>query len=81
MRVPAPQALLTLAALLALQSPAWASTVVLKDGQIAESGTHEQLITCGGIYAKFAEEQRIQSELEKLGEVEFPPAQLGVVGP
>jgi ATP-binding cassette subfamily B protein len=55
--------------------------IVLDAGRIVESGTHEQLLTCGGIYAKFAEEQRIQSELEKLGEVEFPPAQLGVVGP
>lgn len=46
--------------------------IVLDAGRIVESGTHTELIAHGGIYARFAEEQRIQSELEKLGEVEYP---------
>jgi ABC-type multidrug transport system fused ATPase/permease subunit len=30
------------------------SIVVLKDGAIAESGTHDQLIRIGGLYAEYA---------------------------
>lgn len=40
---------------------------VLDHGRIAESGTHEELVRRGGLYARFAEEQRIESELERLG--------------
>jgi len=46
------------------------SILVLDHGRIVECGTHEQLCSRGGIYAGFAEEQRIQSELEKLSEWE-----------
>jgi ATP-binding cassette, subfamily B, multidrug efflux pump len=41
--------------------------VVLDEGRIVESGTHAELRNAGGLYAAFAEEQRIQSELEELG--------------
>ena len=40
--------------------------VVLKDGEIVERGTHEQLITHNGIYAGIHERQLLQEELEGL---------------
>ena len=42
--------------------------VVLEDGKIQERGTHEQLIKKAGLYARFAEEQRIEEDLAALGE-------------
>jgi len=48
--------------------------VVLDAGRIVDSGTHAELCTRGGLYATFAEEQRIESELEKLGQDEAEPA-------
>jgi hypothetical protein len=35
-----------------------------------ERGTHAELVQKGGLYATFAEEQRIESELEELGRAE-----------
>jgi ATP-binding cassette subfamily B protein len=53
--------------------------LVLEQGRIVESGTHEELRRAGGLYARFAEEQRIQSELERLGDRTFDT--LGAPGP
>ena len=40
--------------------------IVLNDGRIAETGTHEQLLEYNGIYAGIYETQLLQDELEEL---------------
>jgi ATP-binding cassette subfamily B protein len=41
--------------------------LVLDGGRVVEEGTHEELCGRGGLYSAFAEEQRIESELARLG--------------
>jgi ATP-binding cassette, subfamily B, multidrug efflux pump len=48
--------------------------VVLDAGRIVETGTHAELCASGGLYALFAEEQRIENELAELGRDEGEPA-------
>jgi len=40
--------------------------IVLDKGKIAEEGTHEELITIGGIYADLHYKQLLEKELEEL---------------
>ncbi|MEZ4222950.1 MAG: ABC transporter ATP-binding protein [Polyangiaceae bacterium] len=42
--------------------------LVLDEGAVVEAGTHDELVARGGLYATFAEEQRIERELARLGE-------------
>ncbi len=42
--------------------------VVLDGGHVVDSGTHDELVSRPGLYASFAEEQRIERELSALGE-------------
>jgi ATP-binding cassette subfamily B protein len=48
--------------------------VVLDGGHVVERGTHDELVQRGGLYASFAEEQRIEEDLAALGELDAPPA-------
>lgn len=45
------------------------SIVVLDRGSVIERGTHDELLGKGGLYARFAEEQRLRSEIQTIGSV------------
>jgi ATP-binding cassette subfamily B protein len=47
--------------------------IVLEHGRVVEQGVHAELCKSGGMYAAFAEEQRIERELERLGAAEAEP--------
>lgn len=47
--------------------------LVLDRGRVVERGTHDELVRAGGLYAAFAEEQRIERELQKLGTEALAP--------
>ena len=54
--------------------------IVLDRGQVVETGTHEQLARAGGLYERFVDEQRRESEMSKLNS-DFsvaPPAEEAV---
>jgi ATP-binding cassette subfamily B protein len=44
--------------------------VVLDKGRVVEAGTHDELVQRGGLYARFAEEQKLEGEIATLGEKE-----------
>jgi ATP-binding cassette subfamily B protein len=48
--------------------------VVLDGGRVVEDGTHDELVQNEGLYASFAEEQRIEEDLAALGELDPPPS-------
>ncbi|MCA9626967.1 MAG: ABC transporter ATP-binding protein, partial [Myxococcales bacterium] len=48
--------------------------LVLDQGRVVEQGTHQELCAAGGLYSTFAEEQRLESELERIGAQELAAA-------
>ncbi len=50
------------------------SIIVLEAGQVVERGTHEELCKNDGLYASFAEEQRIEEDLAALSEIDADAA-------
>jgi ATP-binding cassette subfamily B protein len=55
--------------------------LVLEQGRVVESGTHDELRRAGGLYAAFAEEQRIERELQALEGGPVEPAPLAEASP
>jgi ATP-binding cassette, subfamily B, multidrug efflux pump len=54
--------------------------IVLEQGRIVEQGTHDELRKTGGLYAIFAEEQRIERELQALEGEPVEPAPVSAEG-
>jgi ATP-binding cassette subfamily B protein len=48
--------------------------IVLDGGRVVERGVHDDLARQGGLYASFAEEQRIEEDLAALSELDPPPS-------
>jgi ATP-binding cassette subfamily B protein len=51
--------------------------VVLDHGRVVDEGTHAELLRKGGLYARFAEEQRLEGEIVKLSENPAAPMPAG----
>ena len=54
--------------------------LVLDQGKVIERGTHEELVRAGGLYAAFAEEQSMATELEALNEIDPVAGDLPAIG-
>jgi ATP-binding cassette subfamily B protein len=50
------------------------AVLVLEQGRAVEYGTHDELVQRGGMYATFAEEQRIEEDLAALAALDTLPA-------
>jgi ATP-binding cassette subfamily B multidrug efflux pump len=44
--------------------------VVLDDGRVVEEGKHADLVAAGGLYARLAQEQELEEELDEVGDAE-----------
>ncbi len=55
--------------------------VVLDRGRVIEQGTHQELLALRGVYAGFAEEQKVASELEEFGHSDEPIVNPQAAGP
>ena len=51
--------------------------LVLDAGRVVAQGTHAELVAAGGLYAKFAEEQRLEGELAGLAAAPLAPEERG----
>jgi ABC-type multidrug transport system fused ATPase/permease subunit len=40
-------------------------TLVLEDGELVETGTHAELLSRGGVYARLLERQLLEEEIER----------------